>query len=147
MLDETIVPHSLVVRATRQCQYRWTKANKDVLCALLFLCNVFFNFLRGGRRLPYLRLFIPANRLVAFCLQVTHPEVTFNSWTKKKIKSVWSCSTAQPLKPEQITNTVNLTKSHLWPIAKGRRPTERQRKRSDVQYTSVPLCMLFPFDA
>lgn len=30
-----------------------------------------FNFLHGRRGLPYLRLFIPANRLVAFCLQVT----------------------------------------------------------------------------
>lgn len=54
---------------------------------------------------------------------------------------------AQPLKPEQITNTVNLTKSPSWPIAKGRRPTERQRKRSNAQYTSVPLCMFLAFDA
>lgn len=75
--------HWVGALATGRRQYRWSKANKDVLCALLFLCDVFFNFLRGGRRLPYLRLFIPANRLVAFCLQVTQPEVTFNSWTKK----------------------------------------------------------------
>lgn len=47
-----------------------------------FLAAHLFNFLRGRRGLPYLGLFIPANRPVAFCLQVTHPEVTFNSWTK-----------------------------------------------------------------
>lgn len=75
--------HWVGALATGRRQYRRSKANKDVLCALLFLCDIFFNFLRGGRRLPYLRLFIPANRLVAFCLQVTQPEVTFNSWTKK----------------------------------------------------------------
>lgn len=44
-----------------------------------FFAVYLFNFLHGRRGLPYLRLFIPANRLVAFCLQVTHPEVTFNS--------------------------------------------------------------------
>lgn len=88
--------HWVGAHTTGRRQYRWGKANKDVLCALLFLCDVFFNFLRGGRRLPYLGLFIPANRLVAFCLQVTQPEVTFNSRTKKK-KNEWSCSMVQPL--------------------------------------------------
>lgn len=50
-----------------------------------------FNFLSCRRGLPYRRLFRSANLLVAFCLQVTHPKVTFNSWTK----NVWSCSVAQ----------------------------------------------------
>lgn len=61
--DETIVPRALggSTHTTGRRQYRWAKANKDVLCGLLFLCDVFFNFLRGGRRLPYLRLFMPAN--------------------------------------------------------------------------------------
>ena len=45
-----------------------------------------FNFLHSGKGLPYLGLFIPENHPAAFCLQVTHPGVTFNSWTKKKEK-------------------------------------------------------------
>lgn len=66
-----------------------------VLCCFsdFFLAVYLFNFLHGRRGLPYLRLFIPANRLVAFCLQVTHPEVTFNSWTE----NMWSCSMTQTL--------------------------------------------------
>lgn len=63
---------------------RQTKTSFVLRCfSDFFLAAYLFNFLRGRRGLPYLRLFIPANRLVAFCLQVTHPEVTFNSWTKK----------------------------------------------------------------
>lgn len=117
--------HWVGAHAPGRRQYRWGKANKDVLCALLFLCDVFFNFLRGGRQLPYRRLFIPANRLVAFCLQVTQPEVTFNSWTKKCVVMLYGAAS----KPEQITNTTNLTRWHSWPIAKASRPTERQRQR------------------
>lgn len=36
-------------------------------------------------------------------------------------------------KPEQITNTANLTRSHSWPIAKASRPTKRQRERKKIQ--------------
>lgn len=53
-------------------------------------------------------------------------------------------------KPEQITNTANLTRSHSWPIAKASRPTERQKekkKRSNPPYTSAPVCISLRFDA
>lgn len=115
--------HWVGAHPTGRRQYRWAKANKDVLCALLFLCNVFFNFLRGGRRLPYLALFIPANRLVAFCLQVTQPEVTFNFWTKKINKKMWSCSVAQPL---------SLTRLLIQQIEQGR-IHGLKRKQADPQ--------------
>lgn len=58
---------------------RQTKMSLCLAVSLTFFAVYLFNFLHGRRGLPYLRLFIPANRLVAFCLQVTHPEVTFNS--------------------------------------------------------------------
>lgn len=128
--DHCALHTRLGIYTTRGCQYRQCKANKDILCALLFFRDVFFNFLRGRRRLPYLRLFIPANRLVAFCLQVTHPEVTFNSWTKKCVVMLYGTAS----QPEEITNTVNSTKLHSWPIVRGSRHTERHRKR-EIQHS------------
>lgn len=40
-------------------------------------------------------------------------------------------------KPEQITNTANLTRSHSWPIAKASRPTERDRERKKQKGPAV----------
>lgn len=93
-----------------------------------FLAAYLFNFLRGGRGLPYLRLFIPANRLVAFCLQVTHPEVTFNSWTKKCVVMLYGTAS----QPEEITNTVNATELHSWPVVRASRQPRRER---GIQHT------------
>lgn len=88
IFDEAIVPHTLNgdthYKAINTNSVRQTKTFFVLPCFPDFLLAAYlFNFLHGRRGLPYLRLFIPANRLVAFCLQVTHPEVTFNSSTKK----------------------------------------------------------------
>lgn len=92
-----------------------------------FLAAYLFNFLRGRRGLPYLRLFIPANRVVAFCLLVTHPEVTFNSWTKKCVVMLYGAAS----QPEEITNIVNATELHSWPVVRASQQTERER---EIQY-------------
>lgn len=84
------------------------RQTKTLFVLDLFHAAYLFNFLCSRRGLPYLSLFIPANRLVAFCLQVTHPEVTFNSWTKKCVVMLYGTGS----QPEEITNTVSGTDLH-----------------------------------
>lgn len=87
-----------------------------------------FNFLHGRRGLPYLMLFIPANRLAAFCLQVTHPEVTFNSWTKKCVVMLYGTDS----QPEDITYTVNATELHSWPVVRASLQTQREQDLTHI---------------
>ena len=108
---------------------RQTKMFFVLLCFSDFLLAAYlFNFLHDRRRLPYLGLFIPAHRPVAFCLQVTHPEVTFNSWTEKCV--VMLCGTDS--QPEDITNTVNATELNSWPVGTASLQTQRERHPTHI---------------
>lgn len=51
------------------------------------------------------------------------PEVTFNSWTKKCVVMLYGTAS----QPEEITNTVNATELHSWPVVRVSRQTARER--------------------
>lgn len=102
-----------------------------------FLAVYLFNFLHGRRGLPYLRLFIPANRLVAFCLQVTHPEVTFNSWAKKCVVMLGGTD----FWPEEVTNTVKSTEVHSWPMV--RVSLETRSEGGGPALTAAPIWIVY----
>lgn len=107
---------------------------------LLLLAAYLFNFLRGRRGLPYLWMFIPANRPLAFCLQVTRPQVTFNS----RCGHASGGGTAS--RPEEITNTVEATELHSFMVRAGER--ERQlyaiaRHANGRRVQGASSCALF----
>lgn len=58
-------------------------------------------------------------------MQVTHPEVTFNSWTKKCVVMLYGTAS----QPEEITNTVKATELHSWPVVRASRQAQRERER------------------